>query len=144
MDIFTFLVDLVIGLWFFAVIVAIVRTWQARSPKLVPLSPEARNRFVTSWYRITSGFVDAPREAVQHADALVVSLLQERGRPVLHERVPKPIMEARHLMAREHSTGTEALRQAMLRYRSIFTRSIGGRPTEPEDVHQESRRREMA
>lgn len=142
MDIFTFLIDLVIGLWFLAVIVAIVRAWQARPPRLVPLSLEARDRFVASWYRIAAGFVDAPREAVQQADALVVSLLRERGRPVLHERLPKPILEARRWTAHENKTGTEALRQAMLHYRSMFTRSIGRRPGEP-DV-QESGRREMA
>ena len=35
-----------------------------------------------------------------------------------------------------------ALRQAMLRYRSIFTQSIGRRPPEPDAP--EARRREMA
>lgn len=147
MDIFTFLVDLVIGLWFLAVIVAIVRALQARSAKLVPLSLETRDRFVASWYRITAGFVDAPREAVQQADALVVSLLRETGRPVLHERVPKPIQEARNWTAHENKTGTEALRQAMLHYRSMFTRAIGHRPQETRKTEpdlQESRRREMA
>lgn len=142
MDFVTFVIDLVIVAWFVAVIVAIVRAWQARSPRLVPLSLESRNRFVTSWYRITAGFVDAPREAVQQADALVLLLLRERGQPVHHERVPKPIKEARRWMSRENSSGTEALRQAMLHYRSIFTRSIGRRPVETEP--QETKRREMA
>lgn len=143
MDLFTFLVDLGIGLWFLAVLVAIVRAWQARSPRLAPLSLEGRDRFVAAWYRITAGFIDAPREAVQQADALVVSLLRERGQPVLHERVPKPIQEARHWTARENRNGTEALRQAMLHYRSMFTRSIGRRPATEPDA-QESRRRQMA
>ena len=74
MDFVTFVIDLVIVAWLAAVIVAIVRAWRARSPRLVPLSLEARHRFVTSWYRITAGFVDAPREAVQQADALVLLL----------------------------------------------------------------------
>ncbi len=142
MDIVTPLVDLLIALWFLAVIVAIVRAWQARAPRLAPLSPEARNQFVNSWHRITAGFMDAPREAVQQADALVVSLLRERGRPVRHDQLPRPILEARHCLARERTNGTEALRQAMLHYRSIFTRSIGHRPPEPDQ--QDIRRRQLA
>jgi hypothetical protein len=141
MDLVTALVDLLIVLWFLAVIVAIVRAWQARVPRLGPLSPEARNQFVNSWHRITAGFIDAPREAVQQADALVIALLRERGRPV-HRDLPGPVLEARHLVARGSTNGTEALRQAMLNYRSIFTRSIGRRPPEPDQ--QEMRRREMA
>ena len=142
MDVITLLVDLMIALWFLAVIVAIARAWQAREPRAIPLSPEARNQFVNSWHRITAGFVDAPREAVQQADALVLSLLYERGRPAHQDRFPKPIREARRWISRERTHGTEALRQAMLRYRSIFTQSIGRRPPEPDAP--EARRREMA
>lgn len=142
MDMVALLVDLMIALWFLAVIVAIVRAWQARVPPLAPLSPEARNQFVNSWHRITAGFIDAPREAVQQADALVISLLREQGRPVQHDQVPKPIQEARHCRARESTNGTEALRQAMLHYRSMFTQSIGRRP--PEQDRQDIRSREMA
>jgi hypothetical protein len=143
MDLIALLVDLVIALWFLAVIVAIVRAWQATVPRLAPLSPEARNQFVNSWHRITAGFVDAPREAVQQADALVVSLLSERGHPLRHDQLPRPILEARHRLAGESTDGTESLRQAMLQYRSIFTRSIGRRPMEP-DQQQAMRRRELA
>jgi len=142
MDIVSLLVDLLIAAWFVTVIVAIARAWQARAPRPAPLSPEARNQFVNSWHRITAEFIDAPREAVQQADALVLSLLRERGRPVQHDDFPKPIREARHWVAREGSNGTEALRQAMLNYRSIFTQSIGSRPPEPD--RQDIRRRELA
>jgi len=136
------LVDLLIALWFLAVIVAIARAWQARPPRRAPLSLEARNQFVTSWHRITTLFIDAPGEAVQQADALVLSLLRERGRPVEHEQIPKPIREARRCKAHGSTDGTEALRQAMLHYRSVFTQSIGRRPPEPDP--QDVRRREMA
>ena len=142
MDLVTLFVDLVIALWFLAVIVAIVRAFQARMPRLAPLSPEARNQFVSSWHRITAGFVDTPRESVQQADALVISLLRERGRPVAEDQVPKPIREARRSYERERTHGTEALRQSMLHYRSIFTRMIGRRPPEPNG--QNPGRREMA
>jgi hypothetical protein len=143
MDILALLIDLMIAAWFLAVVVAVGRAWRTRGPRLVPLSPEARTHFVMAWHRITAGFVDAPREAVQQADALVLSLLRERGHQVQYDRVPKPIREARHWLARENTNGTEALRQAMLHYRSIFTRSIGRRPPEP-DAQEEARRRAMA
>jgi hypothetical protein len=142
MDIVALLVDLLIALWLLAVIVAIARAWQARLPRPVPLSPEARNQFVSSWHRIAAGFIDAPREAVHQADALVLSLLRERGRPVQNDRLPKPIREARRCVAGESTNGTEALRLAMVHYRSIFTHSLGSRPPEPD--RQDVRRREMA
>jgi hypothetical protein len=142
MDIVAVLVDLLIALWFLALIVAIARAWRARLPRPTPLSPEARNQFVNSWHRITAGFIDAPREAVRQADALVLSLLRERGRPVRQDQFPKPIREARRWIASESTNGTEALRQAMLHYRSIFAQSIGRRPPEPD--RQNIRRREMA
>jgi hypothetical protein len=141
MDIGALLVDLLILVWFLAVIAGIVRAFQARVPPLAPISPEARNEFVSSWHRIAAGFVDAPQEAVRQADSLVVSLLRQRGRPVQHDRLPKPIRHARQWVAAESTNGTEALRQAMLHYRSIFIQTIGRRP--PEDRH-EIRRREMA
>ena len=81
MDIVALFVDLLIALWFLAVIVAIARGWLARLPRPAPLSPEARNQFVNSWHRITAGFIDAPREAAQEADALVLSLLRKRRNP---------------------------------------------------------------
>jgi hypothetical protein len=141
MDIGALLVDLLILVWFLAVIAGIVRAFQARVPRLAPISPEARNEFVNSWHRIAAGFVDAPQEAVQQADSLVLSLLRQRGRPVQHEQLPKPIRNARHWVAAESTNGTEALRQAMLHYRSIFVETIGRRPAEEQ---QEVGRREMA
>jgi hypothetical protein len=135
------LVDLLILVWFLAVIAGIVRAFQARVPTLAPISPEARNEFVSSWHRIAAGFVDAPQEAVQQADSLVLSLLRQRGRPVQPDRLPKPVRNARQWVAAESTNGTEALRQAMLHYRSIFTKTIGRRPPES---RQEVGRREMA
>ena len=141
MDIGALLVDLLILVWFLAVIAGIVRAFQARVPRLTPISVEARNEFVNSWHRITAGFVDAPQEAVQQADSLVLSLLRQRGRPVQQDQVPKPIRHARRWVAAESTNGTDALRQAMLHYRSIFVKTIGRRPAED---RQEVRRREMA
>ena len=129
MDLVTTLVDLVLVLCVVAVIVAIARAWRARQPRLAPLSPESHSQFVTAWRRIAGRFVQAPRDAAEEADALVLTLLRERGRPVRHDRPPRAVKEARQMLAREGTTGTEALRQAMLRYRAIFDRTIGPRET---------------
>jgi hypothetical protein len=141
-DIATFLVDAVIAIWFLAVIVAVVRVLRARSPRLAPLSTQARDRFVLSWERIASRFVHSPREAAHEADALVLSLLLERGHPVQGGRLPGRIQAARRWLAREGKDGTEALRQAMLNYQVVFNRMIGGSPREKEQVTENHR--EMA
>jgi hypothetical protein len=142
MDIATFLIDVVIALWILAVIVAAVRLWRARPPRLGPLSSQARDRFTLSWERIAARFVHAPREAAHEADALVLSLLMERGHPVQRGRLPRRIQEARDWLAREGKDGTEALRQAMLQYQVVFNRMIGGRPREKERATEDHR--EMA
>jgi hypothetical protein len=86
-----------------------------------------------------SRFVHAPREVAREADALVVSLLHERGQPVEDNQLPSGVRDARRWLAREAVEGTEALRQAMLRYQTVFNRMIGGRPGEATE-----KRREMA
>jgi hypothetical protein len=140
MDLAIFLVYAVIGLWLLAVIVAAVRVWRARLPRLMPLSPELQQRFMHSWERITSRFVEAPREAAHEADALVLSLLIERGQPVERDRLPARIRDARRWLELEGKDGTEALRQAMLHYEIVFNRMTGGRTREKAT----EKRREMA
>jgi hypothetical protein len=140
MDLATLLVYALIGLWLFAVIAAVVRVWQARSPRLMPLSPELRQRFLLSWERIASRFVEAPREAAYEADAPLVSLLVERGHPVAGDRLPGRIEDARRWLELEGKEGTEALRQAMLHYEIVFNRMIGGRARDKAT----EKRREMA
>ncbi|TMG02524.1 MAG: hypothetical protein E6I06_15165, partial [Chloroflexi bacterium] len=88
MDIATVVVDVVIGLWIIAVIVAVIRAWQARRPQLRPLTEDAVNRFKQAWEQIAARFVNEPLEAVNEADALVLSALRERGHPLDYERLP--------------------------------------------------------
>lgn len=132
----------VIALWFVAVIVAITRAWRTRIPRLQPLSAEAQNRFTSSWRLISSRFLDAPRDTVHEADALVLSVLMERGHPVREDRLPGAVLKARRWLARERSQGTEALRQAMLQYESLFTKMLGRRAPVPDEAP--AGRREMA
>jgi hypothetical protein len=141
LDPVTVLMDVVIALWFLAVIVAVVRAWQARPPRLAPLSPEDQNRFTSSWQRIAFRFVDAPRDAAREADALVLSVLMERGHPVRDDALPAGLRKARRWLALEGSDGTEALRQAMLHYRTVLNQMVGPRSRVRDDADG---RREMA
>jgi hypothetical protein len=98
------------------------------------LSPGEVDRFTTSWRNIQAEFVDAPREAVAHADRLVQEVMTTRGYPmsnfeqraadisVDHPRVVDNYRSA-HAIAERDSRGqanTEDLRQAMVHYRALF------------------------
>jgi hypothetical protein len=140
MDLATFLVYAVICFWFLAVFVAVFRVWRARSPRLRPLSAEVQERYRLAWERIAGRFVQSPRKAAHEADALVLSLLAERGHPVESNRLPGRMKDARRWLELKGKNGTEALRQAMLHYQIVFNRMIGGR--ERNEVTES--RREMA
>src|SRR5438552_17881368 len=105
MDIATLLVDIVIVLWITAVIVGIVRAWQARAPRLASLDPDLRERYVQAWQQVKARFVHAPDEAVSQADSLVVCLLHDRGHPLDHERLPVRLTEARRSRVVAHEVG---------------------------------------
>jgi len=128
MDLITLVVDTVIFLVIAAVVVSVLRAWRARPPRaqLTTLPPETRTRYVTAWDRIEKRFMDAPEEAVQEADSLVIALLGERSHPLGKESLPRHLRSARQKMAegrRRHRT--EDLRRALLDYRAVFSNMIG-------------------
>ena len=106
---------------------------------MVPLSNESRDRYLADWDRIETRFVDAPKEAVSEADALVMAVLRERRHPLDVRRLPKDMQEARRDASIEKGDRTEGMRQAMLHYRAAMEKIVGA-PVHPE---RESRR-EMA
>jgi hypothetical protein len=84
----------------------------ASAPLLPPdFVQELRNR----WDSIQAGFVDEPRDAVQHADELVASAIK---------RLAESFAEARNNLEGQWSRGdevnTEELRVALQKYRSFF------------------------
>ena len=88
---------------------------------------------MTAWDRIEKRFLEAPREAVQEADSVVLALLGERSHPLGHDRLPRRLRQARRKLAegqRRHRT--EDLRRALLDYRAVFGETIG--PVEREQV----------
>ena len=94
-----------------------------------PLSGAARDRYAADWQHVQARFVDAPREAVQDADALIQTVMRERGYPmddfeqrsadvsVDHPRVVENYRAGHRLAG---SGDTEDQRRAMVHYRTLF------------------------
>ncbi|HST11719.1 MAG TPA: hypothetical protein VLL05_15190 [Terriglobales bacterium] len=96
---------------------------QTRTPAMAeatPLFPEDQLRDLQKrWNDIQTGFVDEPRTAVQHADALVASTMQQLAEAFSRERT-----QLEQHWDRGDSISTEDLRVAFQRYRSFFRRML--------------------
>ena len=90
----------------------------AREEENAPLfdSGEAQ-RFRERWNEIQTGFVDAPRRAVEQADALVAEAIQKLAEVFAGER-----SKLEQQWDRGNDISTEDLRVALQRYRSFFSR----------------------
>jgi hypothetical protein len=71
--------------------------------------------FQGRWSEIQASFVDEPRRSVEQADSLVAEVMQRLAQVFADERSR---LEAQ--WDRGEDTDTEALRQALRRYRSFF------------------------
>ncbi len=109
-----------------------------RRPQLRPLSPESRERYVNEWDAIESKFVDEPEQAVREAEALVMSVLRERGHPLTERDLPTEVQRA-HKLGYSSRDKTEGMRQALLHYRAVMERMVGPE----EQVRREAERREV-
>lgn len=99
-----------------------------------PLPDNMRARFAQDWQELQERFVDQPSEAVMAADRLVYSVMEARGYPmgdfeaqadlvsVDHPEVVENYRFAHgvHGRAQTRQASTEDLREALLRYRSLF------------------------
>ncbi len=118
------------------------REKRVHSYSIRPLSAVEQTRFVESWRKIQSLFVDNPKDAVARADALLTSVMSARGYPMtdfeqrsadLSVDYPVVIQNYRtaHDIALKHErgeAGTEELRQAMIHYRDLFEELLDERP----------------
>ena len=103
------------------------------------LSAADHARFLESWHKVQSRFVDSPGGAVTEADQLLGDVMTVRGYPVsdFEQRaadisVDHPLVmenyRAGHEVALRQTTGkasTEELRQAMIHYRTLFESLVG-------------------
>jgi hypothetical protein len=101
-----------------------------------PLSRSDHDRFATEWTKVQAAFVDAPAEAVTDADELIQQVMVTRGYPVQdfdrraadvsveHPEVVENYRSAHSIALKEAredgDPNTEALRKAMVYYRSLF------------------------
>jgi FtsZ-interacting cell division protein ZipA len=105
-----------------------------------PLAEASRTRYSEEWRTVQQSFVDQPEGATAAAYELVNRVMAERGYPmsdfdaqadlvsVDHPGVVENYRVAHgiHERAQRHEASTEDLREAMLRYRSLFEELLRG------------------
>lgn len=126
---------------------------------IVPLAPPEAQRYRMEWQGLQARFVDNPRTAVAEADLLVRDVMMRRGYPMgdFESRaadisVDHPLVvehyRAAHAIAvrdRQGEADTEALRQAVVHYRALFSELLETAPeparrAAPERRSEEPRR----
>jgi hypothetical protein len=95
-----------------------------RRPRLRALPAELRDRYAHEWDEIEAKFVDSPEQAVREAEALVMTVLRERGHPLMERELPSEVQKA-HKLGFSSRDKTEGMRQAMLQYRAVMERMVG-------------------
>jgi hypothetical protein len=112
------------------------RRERVASLDIKPLSRPDHDRFAAEWTKVQAEFVEAPAEAVSDADVLIQRVMAERGYPVEdferraadmsveHPGVVENYRSAHSIAVKEaredRDVDTEALRKAMVYYRSLF------------------------
>lgn len=115
------------------------RTQRVESLNIRPLTSGDRARFVDSWRRVQSRFVDSPGGAVTETDQLLRDVMTTRGYPVTDFEqqaadisVDHPLVMEKYRLAHaiavrqtQGQANTEDLRQAMIHYRTLFEELVG-------------------
>jgi hypothetical protein len=115
-----------------------------------PLPAATRDRVAQEWADVQARFVDQPSTAVITADALVCRVMGERGYPMAdfdsqadlvsvdHPTVVENFRVAHGIFGRAQNqqASTEDLREALLRYRSLFDELLHDGAGEHRDVRQ--------
>jgi hypothetical protein len=110
------------------------RVNRVRRMTIRPLTDAERDRFMEEWEAIQTRFIDHPRGAVTEADELINSILVARGYEggpfdrrvadlsVYHSNLVEPYRRANGVTvgAGKNEATTEALRNAMILYRSLI------------------------
>jgi hypothetical protein len=110
------------------------REKRVRSLDIRTLDAAALDRYIRQWNGIQEQFVDAPGKSVVNAQALISTVMTDRGYPtedasqimadlsVDHAGTLEEFRKAQELSGRaaDGSATTEDLRQAMVHYRSLF------------------------
>ncbi|MGE5286506.1 MAG: hypothetical protein ACM3ML_04735 [Micromonosporaceae bacterium] len=129
------------------------RQRHVRELDIRPLTPEARARYNAEWAVVQERFVETPQEALKAATGVVTSAMRDRGYPtenydqmladlsVEHAHTLSEFRQAHDIGVRADAASTEDLRQAMIRYRTLFQDLVGidgdgsrSAPAGPNDV----------
>jgi hypothetical protein len=119
-----------------------------------PLSAASRMRFANEWRDVQELFVDQPAEATTAADVLVTDVMEARGYPMQDFDAQAELVSVDHPDTVENyrfahavrqrsetqQATTEDLREALLRYRSLFDELLGT----PDDTRQEPQNTEVS
>jgi hypothetical protein len=104
-----------------------------------PLSETSRVRFADEWREVQELFVDQPVEATTAADVLVTDVMEARGYPMQDFDAQAELVSVDHpdtvenyrfahavrQRSQTQQATTEDLREALLRYRSLFDELLG-------------------
>ena len=99
-----------------------------------PLPEAARVRFAEEWRDVQENFVEQPAQATTEADALITRVMEERGYPMKDFEAQAELVSVDHpdtvenyrfahavrQRSQTQQVSTEDLREALLRYRSLF------------------------
>jgi hypothetical protein len=106
------------------------RERRVRALNIRDLSPEQKASYSGDWTVIQERFVDAPAEAVGAAHTLIWNVMRDRGYPAEDRTTSMDALAVHHGRAMEgyrevhdmqiDSASTEQLREAMIRYRTMF------------------------
>jgi hypothetical protein len=106
-----------------------------------PLPEDTRAQFANEWFELQERFVDEPSEAVVDADGLIYRVMEARGYPMRDFDVQADLVSVDHPdvvenyrfahgvrdQAQTQQASTEDLREAVLRYRSLFSELLEAR-----------------
>lgn len=105
--------------------------------RLVELPAGARERYAEEWRQVQARFVDQPVAALAEADALILSVMRDRGYPAAdfeqrsadlsadHAQPLQDYRTAHEISANAGEADTEDLRRAMVHYRKLFDDLVG-------------------
>jgi hypothetical protein len=122
------------------------RERHVRELDIRPLSPTARNQYLSEWTAVQEQFVDAPQAAVTGAQTLVSAVMEDRGYPTQPYDQTLADLSVEHASTLDHfraahdisqnaaagTATTEDLRQAMIHYRALFAELLGEPTSNPD------------
>lgn len=115
------------------------RERRVRKLRLRDLPGDARDSYGVQWIEVQERFVDEPSAAIADAQALVETVMRDRGYPLAEFQETVADLSVAHARTLDHfraaydvsqraakgNVATEELRIALLRYRELFSELLG-------------------